>query len=82
MFPSLRASRLLALLQREPLAYRVTRQRGSHRRLVSDRGLPPITFAFHDHVTIPPGVVRNILVEQVGLSESLALTIVRRRSRR
>jgi predicted RNA binding protein YcfA (HicA-like mRNA interferase family) len=36
MFPSMRASRLLALLVREPLAYRVVRQRGSHRRLVSD----------------------------------------------
>jgi predicted RNA binding protein YcfA (HicA-like mRNA interferase family) len=81
MFPSMRASRLLALLVREPLAYRVVRQRGSHRRLVSDRGYRPITYAFHDRVTLPPRVVRAVLVNQVGLSEASALRMVKGRDR-
>jgi predicted RNA binding protein YcfA (HicA-like mRNA interferase family) len=81
MFPSMRASRLLALLVREPLAYRVVRQRGSHRRLVSDRGYRPITYVFHDRVTLPPRVVRDVLVNQVGLSEASALRMVKGRDR-
>lgn len=32
-FPSMKAKALLAVLMREPLGYRVTRQRGSHRTL-------------------------------------------------
>ena len=52
-FPSVKARRLLAVLMREPLAYRVVRQSGSHRRLVSDR-YPPITFASHDRDSLPP----------------------------
>jgi predicted RNA binding protein YcfA (HicA-like mRNA interferase family) len=80
MFPSMRASRLLAVLVREPLAYRV-RQRGSHRRLVSDRGYRPITYAFHDRVTLPPRVVRDVLVNQVGMSEGAALEVVKGRGR-
>ena len=81
MFPSMRASRLLAVLVREPLAYRVVRQRGSHRRLVSDRGYRPITYAFHDRVTLPPGVVRDVLVRQVGVDEASALELVKGRGR-
>jgi predicted RNA binding protein YcfA (HicA-like mRNA interferase family) len=73
----MRASRLLGVLLREPLAYRMVRQRGSHRRLVSERGYPPLTFAFHDRVTIPPGVVRDVLVGQVGLPVTTALRLVR-----
>jgi predicted RNA binding protein YcfA (HicA-like mRNA interferase family) len=76
----MRASRLLAVLVREPLAYLV-RQRGSHRRLVSNRGYRPITFAFHDRVTLPPGVVRDVLVRQVGMDEASALEVVKGRGR-
>lgn len=71
-FPALRAQQLLTLLQREPLCYAVVRQKGSHRRLRSERGYPEIGFSFHDGVTIPPGLVRKILVADVGLSEDEA----------
>ncbi|MFL5833088.1 MAG: hypothetical protein ACJ76B_03805 [Solirubrobacterales bacterium] len=30
---------------------------------------PPLTFAFHDKATIPAGLVRKILVRDVGLAE-------------
>ena len=49
-FPSLKAKQLLAVLQREPLNYRVARQSGSHRRLEAP-GRPSFSFAFHDSAT-------------------------------
>lgn len=70
-FPSLKARRLLAILRAKPLGYVVVRQSGSHRRLEAD-GRPPLTFSFHDNATIPGGLVRTILVKQVGLDEATA----------
>lgn len=49
---------------------------GSHRRLVAE-GRPPLTFAFHDSESLSPGVVRDILVKQVGLSRDEALKVVK-----
>jgi predicted RNA binding protein YcfA (HicA-like mRNA interferase family) len=70
-FPSMKAKRLLATLERRPLGYRVARQTGSHRRLEAP-GRPPLTFAFHDNATIPSRLVRKILVRDVGLAENEA----------
>ena len=70
-FPSMKAKRLLAVLERQPLGYEVVRQSGSHRRMQSP-GHPPLTFAFHDGATIPAGLVRKILVKDVGLDEEEA----------
>jgi predicted RNA binding protein YcfA (HicA-like mRNA interferase family) len=67
----MKAKRLLAVLERKPLSYRVTRQTGSHRRMEAP-GLPPLTFAFHDKATIPAGLVRKILVRDIGLAEDEA----------
>jgi len=66
-----KAKRLLAVLERAPLNYRVVRQSGSHRRLESPNH-PPLTFAFHDRATIPAGLVRKILVRDAGLAEDEA----------
>jgi predicted RNA binding protein YcfA (HicA-like mRNA interferase family) len=77
VFPSMKARQLLAVLTRPPLRYRVVRQTGSHRRLRSSAGYPPLTFAWHDGATIAPGVVRDVLVEDVGLSVQEALRCVR-----
>jgi hypothetical protein len=33
---------------------------------------PPLTFAFHDKATIPAGLVRKILIRDVGLDEEEA----------
>jgi predicted RNA binding protein YcfA (HicA-like mRNA interferase family) len=68
-FPALKAKQLLAILQRDPLNYRVVRQSGSHRRLVADHH-PPITWAFHDSRTLAPNEVRKVLVKHVGLDEA------------
>jgi predicted RNA binding protein YcfA (HicA-like mRNA interferase family) len=70
-FPSMKAKRLLAVLERKPLGYRVARQSGSHRRMES-LDYPPLTFAMHDKATIPAGLVRKILVRDVSLAEDEA----------
>jgi predicted RNA binding protein YcfA (HicA-like mRNA interferase family) len=67
-FPSLKAARLLAILMREPLGYRVVRQRGSHRTLAAP-GRPRVVFGWHDRQTIAPGLVRKVLVRDAGLDE-------------
>jgi predicted RNA binding protein YcfA (HicA-like mRNA interferase family) len=73
----MRAPKLLALLCRAPLNYEIVRQNGSHRRLESPSGYPPLGFSWHDGVTIPRGLVRKVLVDDVGLSVEEALTLVR-----
>lgn len=70
-FPSMKAKRLLATLERRPLGYRAVRQTGSHRRLEA-AGRPPLTFAFHDNATIPSALVRKILIRDIGLAEDEA----------
>lgn len=52
-FPSMKSRDLLGVLNREPLAYRIDRQKGSHMRLVSDNGYPPLTFASHAGAELP-----------------------------
>ena len=64
-FPSVKARRLLAVLETW------YSQSGSHRRMQSPDH-PPLTFAFHDGATIPAGLVRKILVKDVGLDEGEA----------
>lgn len=70
-FPSMKAARLQALLETK-LGYRVDAQRGSHKKMVSNRGYPRLTFAFHDGVEVPAMLVRKILVKDVGLSSEEA----------
>jgi predicted RNA binding protein YcfA (HicA-like mRNA interferase family) len=67
----MKARRLLAVPERQPLGYEVVRQSGSHRRMQS-LDHPPLTFAFHDGATIPAGLVRKILVKDIGLDEEEA----------
>lgn len=74
-FPSLKASAMLAVLQRE-FGYVVVRQKGSHRRLETE-GRPALTFAFHDGESLSPGEVRDILVKQAGLTLDEALMVVK-----
>lgn len=75
-FPSSTGREFLAALMRKPLEYKIVRQSGSHRTLKAD-GRPDLLFAFHDSATIPSGLVRRILVDQVGLDEQEAHRILR-----
>jgi predicted RNA binding protein YcfA (HicA-like mRNA interferase family) len=74
-FPSMKAKRLLAILMREPLNYRIARQRGSHRWMVAP-GRPSFTFPYHDRATLRPHQVKRVLVHEVGLEESEALDLL------
>lgn len=74
-FPSLKSQQLLAILKREPLKYEVVRQNGSHRKLESLNGYPPLGFSYHDGVTVGPGAVKRILVDDVGLGRQEALDL-------
>ncbi|WP_462188410.1 type II toxin-antitoxin system HicA family toxin [Frankia sp. CcWB2] len=73
-FPSLKARQLLRVLGR--LGYRVTKQDGSAHRWLEADGRPRLRLAFHDRITVGPGVVRQILVKQVGLTVEEALEVI------
>ena len=73
-WPSLKAQQMLRVLR--SLGYVIVDQKGSHRRLECD-GRPDLTFAYHDKVSIPGGMVRVILVRQVGLSMAEGLEAIR-----
>lgn len=74
-FPSMKAKRLLAVLMREPLNYRIVRQRGSHRWLAAP-GRKSFCFAWHDREEIQPYRVREVLLYKAGLGESEALDLL------
>ena len=65
-YPSKKGGDVLRLLQ--SLGYRVERTRRSHHRLAAP-GRPPLVFAFHKGVTVPPRALRHILEREIGLSE-------------
>lgn len=76
----MKAKKMRSLLRKE-LGYRKkegTKGNGSHQKLVSSQGHKDILFAFHDKDTIPPHVVRRILVEQAGLSPERAKEVAQR----
>lgn len=75
-WPSLKARTLRRLLERE-FGYVTERQDGSHRRMKAPNK-PDLTFAFHDSVSVPPRIVRVILVRHVGLTAEEAAEVVKR----
>lgn len=77
-FPALQAPRLLRILCRKPLEYRIVAQSGSHRKLESDE-YPNINFAWHDNQEIPPGQIRRLLCGRVGLTEKEAISVIKGR---
>ena len=72
----MKAARLLRLLMNEPLNYRVTRQRGSHRTLTSDNH-PQLLFSYHDSKELAPYEVRKLLLKAVRLSRLEALELLK-----
>lgn len=73
----MKARELRRVLERAPLRYEAHRSSGgSHTRLKSAAGYPDLLFSFHDGQTIAPGLVRKILVRDVGLSEEEALDLL------
>ncbi|TFV72487.1 type II toxin-antitoxin system HicA family toxin [Blastococcus sp. CT_GayMR20] len=73
-FPACRGRELLAAVKR--LGYTVTRQSGSHRTMEAP-GRPRLLFSFHDNAEVPPGLVRKVLVRDIGLDVDTALDILK-----
>lgn len=74
-WPSMKARRMRALLTK--LCGEPVRREGSHARYKALEG-PDFTFSKHDKDELSGGLVRSILVEDVGLSESEARRVARR----
>jgi hypothetical protein len=75
-FPSMRWPELRRVLERNPLRYSVAQQTSSHMKLTSAAGYPDLRLAFHDRAEVAPGLVRKVLVRDVGLSEDEALALL------
>jgi predicted RNA binding protein YcfA (HicA-like mRNA interferase family) len=56
--------------------YKIVRQKGSH-RILSAEGRPVLRFSYHDKATVPPGVIRKYLVDEVGLDANEAHKLLR-----
>lgn len=70
VFPSMKARQLRRVLARPPLSYtKAEPGKGSHMTLISSTGYQNLTWAFHDGDTLAPGLVRKILVKDVGMTE-------------
>lgn len=63
-WPSIKARRLLAALQR--LGWSIKRQTGSHKTLARD-GWPDVIFAFHDGDEVGPKMLAR-MAKHTGLS--------------
>lgn len=74
-FPSMKARELLQILLRKPLDYTIVRTNGSHRTLEA-KGRPRIRFAYHDNRELSGIEVRDVLTNQVGLTDSQALEVI------
>jgi len=72
-FPAVKSKRFFKILK--GLGYEVKRQNGSH-RVMTAPGRKPLVFAFHDGATVPPGLVRKVLMDEVGLAEDEALELL------
>ena len=70
------ARQFLAVLMRAPLNYEITRQKGSHRKLEAE-GRPALLWSYHDSATVPPGVIRKYLVNEIGMAESEAVALLK-----
>lgn len=66
------------VLERAPLNYGApsTGTGGSHTLFTSTSGYPDLRLAFHDSATLSPGMVRKILMKDVGLSEEDARALL------
>ena len=72
-YPTLKFRKVLSLVQR--IGYQQVRQSGSHRWLEAD-GRPPIVLAYHDGSDVPARALRQLLENQIGLSEPEIRTLL------
>jgi predicted RNA binding protein YcfA (HicA-like mRNA interferase family) len=71
----MKTKELIRCLCRSPLYYKIIRQKGSHRTLLSDN-YPMIRISYHGTFEISGFKVRQILINDIGLSESVAKQVI------
>ena len=72
----MKTKQLIKCLCRSPLCYKIVRQRGSHRTLKSKQ-YPILRISYHDTVEISGFRVKKILTEEVGLTEIMAVEVIK-----
>ena len=75
-FPSMQTKKLLRILMRAPLNYRILRQKGSHRVLISNAH-PRIQVGYHENHEVSGSYVRDLLLNDVGLTMEMAREVLR-----
>ena len=75
-FPTIKARELLRILQRKPLSCSIIRTRGSHRTLRRPSGRT-VHYAHHETKELSGHQVRNVLIDDLGLTEKEALEVLR-----
>ena len=74
-FPSMKTKELIKRLCRSPLCYKIVRQNGSH-RILRSRNYPEIRISYHESIEISGFKVRQILMNDVGLTEEKARRVI------
>jgi len=72
----MKTKELIKCLCQSPLYYKIIRQKGSHRTLISDK-YPMIRISYHDTFEISGFKIREILIKDIGLSEEFAKRVIR-----
>ena len=75
-FPSMKARELLRILQARPLSCLIMRTRGSHRTLRTPTGRT-FRYSYHDAKELSGHQVRDVLMDDLGLTEKEALEVLR-----
>jgi len=75
-FPSIKTKEFIKCLCRYPPCYKIIRQRGSHRTLKSEH-YPVLRISYHDSFEISGFRVKKILTQEVGLTEIMAIEVIR-----
>ena len=75
-FPTMKSRELLRILQQKPLSCSIMRTRGSHRTLRTPSGRT-FRYAHHDAKELSGYQVRDVLMNDLGLTEKEALEVLR-----
>jgi len=71
----MKTKELIRCLYGSPLYYKIIRQKSSHRTLKSAY-YPTLTIGYHDSVEVSGRYIKNLLVNEIGLSEDMARQVI------
>lgn len=74
----MKVNEVLRILKRAPLNYTIARKKGSHRTMYSDAGFGRVMLSAHEGHEMSKTHVKQLFVDQVGLSVEEALELLAR----